>query len=103
MGPLSSYRKTPSHGRRVAKRVAVAVAAAGVAAVVAAVAAEGRAGPGQVARAQPPLVVADWPIGSVSWRSTFTIRTRLLASGFIINNNPHLSRPTRGTTAFPAT
>jgi len=88
----------------VAKKAAVAAAAAEAVVAAAAVAvAEGRAGPEQVARAQPPPVVADWPIGSVSWRNTFTIRTRPLVLEFIISSNPHPSRPIRGTTAFPAT
>lgn len=81
-------------GRKVAKKAAVA-------AVVAAV--EGRVGQEQVARAQRPPEVADWPIGLVLWRNTFTIRTRPLASVFIINSSPHLNRLTRGTMAFPVT
>lgn len=65
--------------------------------------AEERVGPDQVVLALRPPVVADWPIGSVLWRSTFTIRTPPLASVFTINNNPHLNRLTRGTMAFPVT
>lgn len=87
------YRRTRSHGRRVAKKVAVVVVEA----------VEGRVGPEQVERAQRPPVVVVWPIGLVSWRNTFTIRTRPLASVFTINNNPHLNRLIRGTMAFPMT
>lgn len=86
-------RKIRLHGRRVAKKVAVAVAEA----------AEERVGPEQVVRVRRPPVVVDWPIGLVSWRNTFTIHTRPLASVFTINNNPLLNRLIHGIMVFPAT
>lgn len=92
-GFMLFYRRIRSHGRRVAKKAVVAVVEV----------AEGRVGPEQVVQAQRPPVAVVWPIGLVSWRNTFTIRTRPLASVFTINNNPHLSRLIRGTMAFPVT